>query len=256
MVQLRENVTKNKLSRGEVVTVIDGYLTPHIIDAFGPLGFDAAWIDAEHGAPDFGDLPDLTRACDLWGITPLVRVNLNIPSVIYRTLDAGAQGIIVPRVNTAEDARAAVQAAKFHPIGSRGYYPGRQGYGVDDYYSTVNDQTMIAVQIEETLALTNLTEILKVEHIDVFLVTAGDLSQSMGHLDDVNHPEVVSAIGEAIEQITKAGKAAGIVGYESILDDFIGRGARFILTSWPLWVKQAASRYLKLVETAYDRAKG
>ena len=120
MARIRKNTAK--LERGEVVTVVSGQDSPNMIDFVGPLGFDAYWIEGEHGPNDFADVPDLTRACDLWGMTSLVRVNLNLPGVIYRTLDVG--GIVVPHVNTAEEARAVVDAAKFAPIGARGNWGG------------------------------------------------------------------------------------------------------------------------------------
>ena len=64
----------------------------------GPMGFDGIWLEGEHGGVDYGDIGDLTRACDLWGLTSIARVNLNLPGVIYRTLDVGAQWICVPHV--------------------------------------------------------------------------------------------------------------------------------------------------------------
>ena len=75
--------------RGEPATVLAGTITSDLIEFFGNLGFDGAWIEAEHGPFDFGDIADLTRACDLWGMTSIVRVNLNLPGVIYRTLGTG-----------------------------------------------------------------------------------------------------------------------------------------------------------------------
>ena len=91
--QMRENRAKRKLQRGEVVTVISGHQSPDMIDFLGQFGFDAAWLEGEHGPIDSADIPDLTRACDLWGMTSVVRVNLNIPGVIrYHTLDVGAYG--------------------------------------------------------------------------------------------------------------------------------------------------------------------
>ena len=114
---MRENKAKHKLEQGGVATVVYGYNSTHVIDFLGPLGFDAIWIEGEHGPVDFADIPDLSRACDLWGMTSVVRVNQNNPGIIYRTFDVGAQGVVVPHVNTAEEATAVVDAAKFHPIG-------------------------------------------------------------------------------------------------------------------------------------------
>ena len=119
MPSLRENRVKRKLERGEVASVVSGLMTSDLVDMLGPLGFDGVWIEIEHGPIDFADIPDLTRAADLWGMTSVVRVNQNVPGVIYRTFDVGAQGVVVPHVNTAAEARAVVDAGKFAPLGAR-----------------------------------------------------------------------------------------------------------------------------------------
>ncbi|MCY3913401.1 MAG: 4-hydroxy-2-oxovalerate aldolase, partial [Chloroflexi bacterium] len=87
MAELRPNRIKRKLAEGGVATVPAGVNTPDMIDLMGPWGFDGFWIEAEHGPVDFGDIADLTRACDLWGVTSIVRVNRVEPGIIYRTLD-------------------------------------------------------------------------------------------------------------------------------------------------------------------------
>ena len=123
MVQLRPNRVKNKIHNGETAIVVGGYQTPDIIDFMGPMGFDGIWLEGEHGGVDYGDIGDLTRACDLWGLSSIARVNLNLPGVIYRTLDVGAQGICVPHVNTGEEARAVVDAGNSHRSGIGGCSP-------------------------------------------------------------------------------------------------------------------------------------
>ena len=100
MAELRINKVKHKLASGEFATVVGGYLNADLVEFLGHLGFDGIWIEAEHGPVDFADLGNLTRACDLWGAASIVRINLNLHGVIYRTLDQGAQGIVVPNVNT------------------------------------------------------------------------------------------------------------------------------------------------------------
>ena len=101
MAELRPNRVKRKLENGEVALLVQGELTPDLVEFFGPMGFDGIWIEGEHGPVDFADIRDFTRAADLWGMTSVARVNLNLPGVIYRTLDQGAQAICVPHVNTA-----------------------------------------------------------------------------------------------------------------------------------------------------------
>ena len=155
MTKLRANKVKRKLENGEVALCLQGELTPDLVEFFGPIGFDGIWIEAEHGPIDFADIRDFTRAADLWGLTSIARVNLNLPGVIYRTLDQGAQGIVVPHVNTADEARAVVNASKFAPIGSRGSYTSRQGIGVEDYFQNANDEVLTMILIED-LSLINI----------------------------------------------------------------------------------------------------
>ena len=250
MAEIRPNNAKHKLQRGGVATIISGANTPDMIDSLGPLGFDIAWIEGEHGPVDFKDIPDLTRACDIWGISSLVRVNLNVPGVIYRTLDVGAQGVVVPHVNTAEEARAAVDAAKFAPIGARGMYSSRQGHGVPDYLHRANDETMLVVLIEDIVAVGNLAEILTVDHIDVFFVAPGDLAQSMGHIGQVSHPEVQAVVDKAVAQITAAGRVAGGLANDSTVEDVIAKGTRMVMTTFATWIDAGARGFLDKVASA------
>lgn len=254
MAQLRTNRVKHKLQRGDVTTVLLGHNTADMIDLLGPLGFDGMWLEGEHGPVDFGDLPNLTRACDLWGMTSLARVNVNVPGVIYRTLDGGVQGIAVPHVNTADEARAVVDAAKFAPVGSRGMFVSRQGYGVPDYLARANDETLVVVLIEDVVAIQNLPEILTVDHIDVFSVAPGDLAQSMGYLGQTEHPRVTETIDRAIGQITGAGKNAGMLVNDTNVDDYINKGVRFLCTTWLPWVHAGGGAYLERVAASAQRS--
>jgi 4-hydroxy-2-oxoheptanedioate aldolase len=99
--ELRINRAKQKLANGEIVTVIGGLTHADDIDGVGPLGLDGIWLEGEHGSSDAADMGNLTRACDLWGMTSVARINLNKQGLIYRTLDRGAQAIVVPHVNNA-----------------------------------------------------------------------------------------------------------------------------------------------------------
>ena len=247
MVQLRENRVKHKLDRGQIATVVGGLNTADMVDYLGQFGLDGAWIETEHGAVDFADIPDVTRACDLWGMTSIVRVNLNIPSVIYRTLDVGAQGIVVPHVNTADEARTVVEGAKFAPIGARGQFTSRQGYGVDGYKTKANDETLVVVLIEDIVAVNNLGDILDVDHIDVFFVAPGDLSQSMGHFGEMGQPEVLATVDRALEQIVSAGRVAGTLTNDSNIDSYIDKGVQFLMSNWGLWVEAGAKSYLQKI---------
>jgi 4-hydroxy-2-oxoheptanedioate aldolase len=119
---LRANKVKENLVKGKIVAVPMGPMNPDLVEHFGPLGFDGIWFEGEHGPVDFNNVSDLTRACDLWGMTPIVRVYQNEPATIYRTLDLGALGICVPHVNTKSEAENVVNATKFAPIGMTGSF--------------------------------------------------------------------------------------------------------------------------------------
>lgn len=244
MAELRPNRIKRKLAEGGVATVPAGVNTPDMIDLMGPWGFDGFWIEAEHGPVDFGDIADLTRACDLWGVTSIVRVNRVEPGIIYRTLDQGAQGIVVPHVNTADEARQIVDAAKFAPIGHRGMFGSRQGYGVDDYLNKANDETLIVILVEDIRAVHNLPELLEVDHIDVFFVAPSDLGQSMGILDNTA-PEIRELTEKTIRQIVAAGRVAGTLAFTSDAAHWIDVGARFLHPPWTPWLEGGAREFLK-----------
>jgi len=165
-VNIRPNRGQQKLAAGQVATILSGTNDPDLIDQLGTLGADGNWLEGEHGGVDYADLGNLTRACDLWGMTSVVRVMNNDYDTIYRILDRGAQGIVVPHVNTRAGAEAVVKAGKFAPPGKRGMLTSRQGFGVGDYCKTANDQNRLIVLIEDIAGVRNLDAILAVDHIE------------------------------------------------------------------------------------------
>src|SRR6185503_12695069 len=152
---IRPNRVKEKLAAGQLATIVSGTIVPDLIDQLGTLDVDGIWLEGEHGGVDWADLGNLTRACDLWGKTSVVRVMDNDYATIYRTLDRGAQAIVIPHVNTRAEGEAAVEATKFAPIGKRGMYTSRQGFGVHDYFKAANDQSLLIVLIEDIAAVKN-----------------------------------------------------------------------------------------------------
>ena len=244
--EIRPNKIKHKLLNNEIVTVAMGdfTITAGFIDFIGQYGFDGVWIETEHGAIDFADIPDMTRAADLWGMTSIVRVNLNLPSVIYRTFDVGAQGIVMPHVNTAAEARIVAESSKFYPLGNRGMYTSRQGIGVEDYTLKANEETLVVILIEDIIAVENLDEILTVDNIDVFFVASSDLAQSMGLINGENHPKVVKIIDDSISKILDAGKIAGFHVVDSDVEDYVSKGVKFISTSVEQWIEKGAKNFL------------
>jgi 4-hydroxy-2-oxoheptanedioate aldolase len=161
--------------------------------------------------------------------------------------------VVVPHVSTRDAAERVVQAAKYAPIGKRGMYGGRQSYGAMDYFQRANDETLVVILIEEKQALDNLAEILTVDHIDVFFVAPSDLAQTMGHIGNHTHPEVQTAIDQALTQILAAGKTAGTLVNDANIEKYVAAGVRFFLTPWTNWVMQGAKAYLDKVAAAASR---
>ena len=252
MKRLRKNRAKHKLQQGEIVACLGGHNmnTSEMIDFLGPLGYDAVWIETEHGPQTHTHIPDASRACDLWGMTSIVRVNSHDYGLIYRTLDLGAQAIVAPHVNTADEARAIVDAAKFYPLGKRGMYLSRQGFGVDNFFNHANDETMIIVLIEDILAVENLDEILNVDNIDVFFVAPSDLAQSMGHLDGATNPEVSRVIDDTLARIVSAGRVAGAMPGDTMVEKYVSLGVRFLLSHWTNWLEAGAARHQQQIQSA------
>jgi 2-keto-3-deoxy-L-rhamnonate aldolase RhmA len=253
---IRPNRVKRKLAAGETVVSVAGLDTPDQIDLMGPAGLDAAWLEAEHGPVDFGRIPDLTRACDLWGITSIVRVNALAYGPIYRTLDLGAQGVCVPHIDTADDARAFVEAAKFAPIGKRGLFVSRQGYGVENYLALANDHTLLIALIEDIRAVENLDAILAVDHIDVFFVAPSDLAASMGMIGQVAQPKVQETIDDTLRRIIAAGRTAGttLVANQNG-ERYAAMGVRFLAASAPPWIAAGVADLKRRVADAAAGAR-
>ena len=242
--ELRINRAKQKLANGEIVTVVMGITHPDDIDAVGPIGFDGIWLEGEHGATEAADLGNLTRACDMWGMTSVARVNQNEQGLIYRTLDRGAQAIVVPHVNNASEARNVVEGGKFTPKGKRGMWTSRQGYDVDNYLHKANDETMLIVLIEDIIAWDNLDEIIAVDDIDVFFVAPSDFAASMGHMGDLQHPDVVAKINDALTRIIAAGRNAGALATNENVAAYVDMGVRFFMTEAGPWISSGFNQFL------------
>ncbi len=250
MSEIRTNTAKAKPKAGGTVIALGGVDNPEMVDMLGPSAVDAFWFEAEHGPVDYSHIGDLTRACDLWGKTSIVRVGWNEENIIYRTLDRGAQGIVVPHMKSRAIADEVVAAAKFAPIGRRGMWTSRQGYGVDDYLQRANDETMIVVLIEDYDAVPHLDEILAVDQIDVFFVAQSDFSQSMGHIGNPGHPEARAAISETLRRIVSAGRVAGTNSPTDSVGQYVEMGVTFFYSNVSEWLANGAAGFSAAIEQA------
>src|SRR5919202_2963762 len=196
---MRHNRAKARLAAGQPISVIaPTYTSAGLVELVSSMGFDAVFLDCEHGPAGWDEVENMVRTAELWDSTSIVRVQANDPSTITRALDRGAGGVQVPHINTRAQAEAAVRSAKFAPIGHRGFAGGRAALGEQmSFTDHANAETLLVLMLEEVEALRNLDEILKVEHVAAFFIAPGDLSQSMGYPGQVGHPEVQAAIDDA-----------------------------------------------------------
>ncbi len=207
---------------------------PSLAEIMARGGFDWLTIDLEHSATSITDAARLIRIGDLAGVPMLVRLSGHDTEQAKRVLDAGASGIIVPMVNTPEEAERMVAAAHYPPRGTRGVGLARaQGYGVDfdAYRDGRAGEICVIAQIEHIDGVRNLDAILDVDGIDGFFVGPYDLSGSLGRPGDFENPGVRSALDEVGAHITADGPFAGIHVVEPDLDKLaqaVSAGYRFI----------------------------
>ncbi|MGA9348255.1 MAG: aldolase/citrate lyase family protein [Anaerolineae bacterium] len=175
-------------------------------------GFDWLVIDLEHSVTALAQAQEMIRVIDLAGCVPLVRVSTNDPTLIKRVMDAGAYGVIVPMVNSAQEALAAVSAIRYPPTGTRGVGLWRaQGYGMSfaEYQEWLEHESVLVVQIEHIRAVENIEGILAVPGVDAFIIGPYDLSGSLGVPGELEHPDVVGALARVEDVARRMGKTAG-----------------------------------------------
>lgn len=186
---------------------------PFAAEIASRAGFDSVCIDMQHGLVDYGDLVPLLQATTASGTPTLVRVPWNEPSVLMRVLDAGAAGVIVPMVDTPEQAERAVAACRYPPRGLRSFGPARASlvHGAD-YFDWADTSALVFVMIETTTALDNLDAILDTPGLDGVYVGPADLSLSMGlpPETDSTRPEHQAAVKRVIEACHARSLAVGL----------------------------------------------
>jgi 2-dehydro-3-deoxyglucarate aldolase/4-hydroxy-2-oxoheptanedioate aldolase len=226
---------KQKIANREVVVGTCCAFGDAVVgEILGEAGFDAVWIDSEHGPFDKKELLNTAIGASSSGMAALVRVPWNDPVLVKPILEMGVDGIIFPFILNADEARKAVAACKYPPQGIRGFGPTRAaGYGKlssQDYIQHYSDRIMAILQIEHIEAVRNLDDILKVEGIDAIIVGPCDLSGSIGHLAQIKHPEVIKLCDTIIEKAYTAGVPFGVcTGYDpEYLRPWVERGARLI----------------------------
>jgi 2-keto-3-deoxy-L-rhamnonate aldolase RhmA len=254
-----KNPLKQKLARGQNTAGAWAFGgNPVSIEILCNAGFDWLIIDMEHGPNDIGAVAEQIRAMKGSGASPIVRAPWNDFVVIKRILDAGAMGVIIPSVNTAEEAQEAVKACKYPPEGVRGIAASTRaaGFGQNsmEYFKKANQEILVIVQIETPLAVENAEQISRVSGVDGVFIGPMDLATSHGHLANPAHPEMVDIIASVEDKIKKSGKFMGTISVSwEQAQELYGRGYQFItLLSDVMGLSKVASQAVDEFRKAYS----
>lgn len=233
------------------------YGSADIAEMTAMLGFDFLVLDNEHGVIEQSTLVDMVRASQLRGVPAVVRCAMKEYDHIQKALDFGANGILAPLVNTAEDARRVVDMSNYFPEGHRGtaYLPRASHYGlVPDkraYLKQANACKLVACQVETRQAIENLDEILAVEGVDVYFIGPGDLASSYD--EPTCSPKMMEITEAAIRRIAAAGKVAGYyVGTPEAAKEAAGWGTTFLLTAINQYMTAGGLNFLSRVRGGQD----
>lgn len=232
------NAVKRRLQQGAIAASfnVSRLRTTEIPQIAGACGFHWVFVDLEHSTMDLDLAGQICAAALPTGITAIVRVPEGDVNRAARILDAGAQGVIFPHVDTADEARAFVSACRFPPVGSRSLsYGGPQleyeSLPPDEVMAGLNAETLLVMMIETPTAVENAAEIAAVDGVDVLLVGGSDLSATMGIAGQFASAPFADALDTVIAAARGAGKWAGLGGVydEAVLPRFLDRGMRFML---------------------------
>jgi len=210
---LPRNAFKQALARGErQIGLWSGLASPIVAEILAGAGFDWIVIDGEHGPNDISTLLPQLQAMRGGTAEPVFRVPWNDAVIIKRALDVGARSLLIPFVQNVEEARRAVAAARYPPLGIRGVSVGPRAndFGrIRNYHGNAHLDTCVLVQVETRAALNEIEAIAAVEGVDGIFIGPSDLAADFGQLGNPKHPEVQAAIREAAKRIRATGKAAG-----------------------------------------------
>ena len=196
-------------------------------------GFDWVLIDGEHAPFDLARMIHHMQAINQFDVSSIVRIPSSDPHFVKQLVDAGAQSILVPMVESVEQAQLMAKSMRYPPKGIRGVGTAlaraAQWNRVDNYYAKADDQICLIVQIESVKGVEVLDDILKVEGVDVVFIGPADLAASMGFLGESGREEVVESVIGCIEKINKAGKYAGfLTTNHSLIEKYESSGAKMI----------------------------
>ena len=249
------NPLKQKIRSGDLVlgTLLPGF-TPHIAGVIIDTNPDFMWIDTEHapyGTEALDVIPVMARSK---GVAPMIRVAWNDPALIKKAYDAGAVAVMVPQVETAQEAVLAVQYAKYPPEGNRGLTPSWTRVAGEDFnhvIKTANEETVVVLQIESRKAFDNLEEMAKVPGVDVLFVGPLDLSASVGTITETRSKEVLEILAEVPRILAGTPVAPGTTCVDlADAQEQIALGHRYVN------IGNALGAGAQLVKSALDTVRG
>ena len=255
------NPVKKALSERRVT--LGGWIQighPAVAEIFSQAGFDWIAVDCEHADMSLADFSNIARGMNGTGAVPFARVRENDTLAIRQILDAGARGVIVPLVNTAEEAVKAVVASNFPPEGVRGFAFCRAnnwGADFDEYAKTANHETVVIIMVESKQAVENIDEILEVRGVDGVFIGPYDMSGSYGVVGQTNHDSVREACATVLEACKRHGKAAGIHIVDpakEVIEKAISDGFTFIALGMDtVFISGASREALRAARTGGDQ---
>ncbi|OAI56577.1 hypothetical protein AYO49_04065 [Verrucomicrobiaceae bacterium SCGC AG-212-N21] len=219
-------------SGATAITAKACYTDPELVELIASSGFDAVWICLEHKRMDPSMVYSMIQACRLGGADALIRVKPSNYTDLLHLLEAGARGIMLPRVKHPDEVREVVQAMKFRPAGSRGY----DGVHVEadfgrmpaaEYLRKANEGNYLVVQIEEPDVVPHIDEIAAIPGVDVLFVGPGDLTLGMDRFGQTDDPEVRAILQTVADACQRHGKVAGIPCGADQVPGYQAMGYRF-----------------------------
>jgi len=250
---MNKNLMKEKWARGEVcIGAFINITHSAVIEVLGIVGLDFVILDAEHTSLTPETAEHLYQVAELHNISSVTRIGENSQQVIQKFLEGGSQGVLIPLVNTVEEAQQVVDAVKYPPIGKRGLAGSRAASfglaegGIAAHVTSSNEETLITVQIETLEAVRNFDQIVSLDNIDCIFFGPSDLSSALGYPGQLKHPEVLSII-ERLGKITiDSGKAAGTIVRD--LEDYkrwVDLGFQWVCTGTTAFLVSGAKNYIE-----------
>jgi len=263
---MRENKVKKALREGKVVigTMVSEIRSPGIAQMLATAGFDFMIIDSEHSSFSIQTVADIILAAKAADITCIVRVsNKKGHHLLSRPLDAGAQGLLVPQVETKEEVIEIIKATKYYPLGQRGMALRRAHSDfikkdASEITKSANEETLIITQIESKKAIDNLDSLLSVGGVNVALIGPNDLSQSLGIPGQTNHPTEIEYISKMVKICKEHNVASGIhLSNVDTLKKWIDERMKFIVVSNDIsMIVDTGARLVKELREYLEKSSG